>query len=599
MKTQLTSNNGCPLETGQVQKLDHALAGLATFQLQWVSGYAAGLAAADWHPVAVEQAAENSLKILYGSQTGNGEGVSMALERRAREQGMQATSCSLADYKPANLGREQLLAFVISTHGEGDPPDDAELFHEFLMSSKAPKLGGLRFMVLALGDSSYINFCKTGREFDARLAELGGECLLPLVECDLDYEDDSMSWSDLIIAKIPELSANKSTVQYLRPVGPIETVARFDKQNPYVAEVLVNQKITGSSSSKDTGHIELSLEGSGLCYEPGDSLAVVVDNPPQLVRQILDELGIEAETHVAVHGMQIRIADALATKLEITALSRGVIQKWAEYSNSSALREMMSDEPGNKVRLAEFLATHQLIDLLRLNPANVDAQMLVDSLRKLQPRSYSIASSQAANPGEVHLTVAPVRYQAFGSDHWGAASTQLADRLAEGDQVSVYIESNSRFRLPLDDDTAIIMIGPGTGVAPFRAFIEERSERQAAGKSWLFFGGRNFSSDFLYQLEWLRYLKRGQLDRLDVAFSRDQPEKIYVQDRIRQQAAELYSWIQGGAHIYVCGDASQMARAVDEALVALLSQHGGETEMQAQLRLKEMRHSQRYQRDVY
>lgn len=599
METQLTGNDAVQLDAGQVRKLDNALAGLASFQLQWVSGYVAGLATTSGHLSSVEQATVYSFKILYGSQTGNGERLSKSLERRLREQGFQVTSSSLADYKPANIGRENMLALVISTHGEGEPPDDAELFHEYLMSSKAPKLGGLRFMVLALGDSSYINFCKTGREFDARLAELGGERFLPLTECDLDYQDEVRSWGDLIIGKIPELPDIATTLPNLRAVEPLDSVARYDKQHPFLAEVLVNQKLTGSCSSKDVRHIELSVEGSDMCYEPGDSLAVVVDNPQHLIRQILHELSIEAGTQVTVQGKRMRIADALATKLEITALGPSIIEAWARHSDSSALRELSVDLSGSDAKLSGYLETHQLIDMLRMNPANVDAQTLANSLRKLNPRLYSIASSQAANPGEVHLTVAPVRYQAFGSDHWGAASTQLTDRLAEGDHVSVYIEANSRFRLPPDDDAAIIMIGSGTGVAPFRAFIEERAERQAGGKNWLFFGERNFSSDFLYQLEWQRFLQRGQLDRLDVAFSRDQAEKIYVQDRIQQSAKDLHSWIADGAYIYVCGDARLMAVAVDNALIKLLSDHGGETEHQAQLRLKEMRRSRRYQRDVY
>jgi sulfite reductase (NADPH) flavoprotein alpha-component len=325
----------------------------------------------------------------------------------------------------------------------------------------------------------------------------------------------------------------------------------------------------------------------------------VVENPPQLVSQFLDALELDGDAAVTVESESMRLADALATKLEITAPSLGVLRAWSEHSDSDVLRSLLDGEPDSQARLSEYLETHQIIDVLRQNPANVDAQSFVDSLRKLSPRSYSIASSQAENPDEVHLTVAPVRYESFGSEHWGAASTQLADRLAEGDAVSVYVEPNPRFRLPADDSTSIIMIGPGTGIAPFRAFVEERAARAATGKNWLFFGDRNFSSDFLYQLEWQRNLKQGKLERLDVAFSRDQEEKIYVQDRILQNGADVHAWIESGAHIYVCGDAKRMAGDVDAALVDVLVNHGGVTELQAQSRLKELRRAGRYQRDVY
>ncbi|MEE9320921.1 MAG: assimilatory sulfite reductase (NADPH) flavoprotein subunit [Granulosicoccus sp.] len=596
MDTQFSGNDELPLEAEKIQQLERTFSGLEPFQLQWVSGYAAGLAVSSSHLAAAEQSSAPVLKILYGSQTGNGEAVVKWLESQARDQGCQVVSSNLADYKSAGLKQERLLAFVVSTHGEGDPPDDAELFHEFLLSVKAPQLTELQYSVLALGDSSYINFCKTGREIDSRLAELGGERLLPMVECDYDYKEKSRLWGDSVIAKLPDQSESTSKVSHLRAIVPSQ---EYDRQRPYTAEILVNQKITGVESSKDVRHIELSLQDAGLRYEPGDSLAVVTENPPRLVRQILSELAIAKEALVSVKEERMPIVDALAAKLEITALSPDVVQAWCGHSDSAALRELLGDDPEAHALLAEYLTTHQLIDMLRLNPAIVDAQVFVDGLRSLHPRLYSIASSHAANPDEVHLAVAAVRYKAYGSDHWGAASTHLTDRLGEGDRVSVYVEPNTRFRLPSDNDVGIIMICAGTGVAPFRAFVEDRVERRASGKNWLFFGDRNFSSDFLYQLEWQRCLKRGQLDRLDLAFSRDQPNKIYVQDRIRQQGEELYSWITGGAHIYVCGDASQMAAAVDEALVEVLSKYGGETNMQSLERLKEMRRTRRFQRDVY
>lgn len=583
-----------PLDEEQSAVVQRAVSGMSAAQLQWVSGYVAGLAAGSVPMAAVVASPVNALTILYGSQTGNGEAVAEALSQQAQDKGFATKLMSLADYKSTNLKRESLLSLVISTHGEGDPPDDAELFCEFLMSTKAPGLSGLRYSVLALGDSSYINFCETGRQLDVRLAELGAKRLDSIVECDLDYEDSAAAWTESVVAKLPAILSADNAAPRLHAV---KAVAQYDKHRPFPAEVLVNQKITGSTSSKDVRHIELSLEGSGINYEPGDSLAVITDNPPQLVEQFIDVLGCAASEPVEVFSEDTTIADALGNKLEITAPNLGFLKSWANFSEADELYSLL--DPARQEDLSRFLDSHQIIDVMREFPANVGVREFATSLRKLSPRSYSISSSQIANPDEVHLTVAAVRYQAFGSEHWGSASTYLADRLDTGDTVSVYVEPNSRFRLPENPHTPIIMIGPGTGVAPFRSFIEERIEQQAKGKNWLIFGERNFSSDFLYQLEWQRYLKNGHLQRLDVAFSRDQQDKIYVQDRIIENAAEIYSWIIDEAVIYICGDATRMAGDVNDALIEVLISEAGVSRDDASDRLKEMRRSGRYQRDVY
>jgi sulfite reductase (NADPH) flavoprotein alpha-component len=588
-----------PLDLDQTNNLQMAVTGLTTDQLQWVSGYVAGLAAAAGDPMTVANApvVENGerLTVLYGSQTGNGEAIAEALAKEAGSQGYAAKSISLADYKPASLKRESLVTFVISTHGEGDPPDDAELFYEYLMSDKAPKLAGLKYSVLALGDSSYINFCETGREFDARLDKLGASRFEAIIECDLDYEDLASGWSSRVVAGLSELleSGRAPSVPLLHAV---ENVSAYNKSNPFPAEILVNQKITGGNSSKDVRHIELSIEGSGLSYEPGDSLAVLVANPPQLVDELLNQLGVDGQALVLVRDNTLSLSDALRDALEITALNLTFLRAWAESAASEELTELLTGF--DPEALTEFVDKHQVVDVVRQYPAGVDAQHFVDMLRRLSPRSYSISSSLAANPDEVHLTVAAVRYTAYGSNHWGAASTHLVDRLQEGDTVKVFVEKNSRFRLP-QADVPVVMIGPGTGIAPFRAFVEERVEQGANGDNWLFFGDRNFDSDFLYQLEWQRHLKQGNLKRLDVAFSRDQSKKIYVQDRIRENGAELHRWLENGAAIFVCGDAKHMANDVNAALVSVLADHGGLDAEAAAQKLKALRADGRYQRDVY
>ena len=603
MTSQAAGSVALPLDTQQTDRLAAAVDGLTPLQLYWISGYTAGLAAAgvpEGGPAlgAAQPAATNEtqekLTVLYGSQTGHGEGVARALGDAAAAKGFAVTLKSLADFKPAQLKREKFVTFVVSTHGEGDPPDDAELFHEFLLSSRAPKLDGLRYAVFALGDSSYVNFCQTGREFDSRLAELGAERVLPIVECDVEFDAEARRWQEDVVERLPTLLDSRPAAPLLRAV---ENKAAYDRQRPFPATVLSNQKITGGRSDKDVRHIELSLEGSGLVYEPGDSLAVVADNPPALVGELIAHFGFAEDVPVVAGDETLDLRTALERYFEITAPSLGFLKGWAELAQSESLDGLLAAD--RQAELKDFFASHQIIDIVRAYPAEVTAPQFTGLLRKLAPRAYSIASSNTANPDEVHLTVAVVRYDAFGHAHEGAASTYLADRLAEGDSVSVYVERNSRFRLPADDNAPVVMIGPGTGVAPFRAFVEERVERGAAGDNWLFFGDRTFSEDFLYQIEWLRHLKQGGLARLDVAFSRDQAEKIYVQDRLRERGRELYEWIEKGAFLYVCGDARYMAPDVEAALVEIIAEHGGTSHEDATARLKELKRAARYQKDVY
>lgn len=596
------------LDPEQTARIVTAVDGLTPEQLHWLSGYAAGLAARDTgSAVPLDSAAPidkghasseaPSLTVLYGSQTGNGKRVAEELAAGARHKGYEVKLRSLADYRPAQLRKESLVSLVVSTHGEGDPPDDAEPFHEYLMSDKAPSLAQLKFSVLALGDSSYVNFCETGRELDRRLAELGAERVVSMVECDVDFATPAAGWSQSVLDGLPELLGKASAQPQLHAVPSVASAEVYDKHRPFEAEVLTNQPITTSAAGRDVRHIELSIEGSGIRYEPGDSLAVLVSNPPALVAEFLEVLDLDGDQAVEIDGGAATLVEALSDKLEITALNQGFLKTWAELGGDPALGQLL--EQDSRQALRDTIETHQIIDVVRKHPAKIDAQALVVALRPLTARSYSIASSLEANPDEVHLTVAAVRYRAFGREHWGAASTHLADRVTAGDRVRVYVEKNPRFRLPEDDTAPIVMIGPGTGVAPFRAFVEERAERGAGGDSWLFFGNRELRNDFLYQLEWRRHLRDGSLGRLDVAFSRDQDQKIYVQHRIAEHGADLYEWLERGARVYVCGDAKRMAGDVHEALREVLATHGGLDSAAAEARLKAMRRSGHYQRDVY
>jgi sulfite reductase (NADPH) flavoprotein alpha-component len=600
MQTNTLNARTGPLSTDQANELSNLVGAFTVDQLTWTSGYLAGLAARQYAPsesiVPVPQNEPSALTILYGSQTGNGRTIAERLHKGLRDKSIAANIENIADYRLAQLKKETEIVIVVSTHGEGDPPDDAEPLYDYLFGKKAPRLEGLRYSVLSLGDSSYEFFCKTGKDLDQRLAELGAVRVHQRVDCDIDFEDPAEKWLDAIIGAAeyhPSALAASSQVAYLRPV---EATPQFDKTSPFAAELLTNQRITGRDSAKDVRHIELSLQGSGMHYEPGDSLGVMASNPPELVDQLLQALNLNEHDDVTVNGKSMQLRDALGSELGVTALSQSFLAQYAQYADSDQLNGLLTSE--DRHELAAFLADRQIIDVVNQYPVAISAAQLVTMLRRMTPRLYSIASSQSVNPEEAHLTVDVVRYQAFGSSRQGAASTYLAGRTDE-DQVNIFIESNPRFRLPADADAPIVMVGPGTGVAPFRAFVEERSALSARGKNWLFFGAQHFSSDFLYQLEWLRHLKRGALTKLDVAFSRDQAHKIYVQHRLLEHSRDVYAWLEEGAYFYVCGDANHMAKAVHETLIEIVSKEGSMSSDKAAQYVKDMKQARRYQRDVY
>ena len=538
-----------------------------------------------------------TVTVLYGSQTSNGKGVAEALYGELQSQGFTARLVSMANYRPAQLKQERVAAFVVSTHGDGDPPDDAELLYEFLHDEKAKDLSALRYAVLALGDSSYSHFCQTGKDFDARLAALGAQRFHHRVDCDVDFTAPATAWRKAILDKVKDIVVKDRSANAARPKGAyLAVVPHHDESRPFPALLLTNQKITGRDSLKDVRHLELSLEGSGLSYEPGDSLSVLPRNAPDLVKQVLAATRLDGDTAVRLDGRSLSLAAALTEQRELTLVTKPFLTAYNERAPSAELAAVLDATAEGFTR---FVTTRQVLDVLQAYPIKLAAQDLVDMLRPLAPRRYSIASSPLQSPGEAHLTVALVRYHAHQREQLGAASSYLAERRALGDTIPVSIARNPRFRLPDDPDVPIIMVGPGTGVAPFRAFLQHREATGASGRNWLFFGAQHFRSDFLYQIEWLRYRKQGMLTRMNVAFSRDQPEKVYVQHRMREHAVELYAWLRDGAYFYVCGDAARMAKEVDAALRWIVAEQGKLSDEQTHEFIRELKQQKRYQRDVY
>ncbi|MFM4726856.1 assimilatory sulfite reductase (NADPH) flavoprotein subunit [Aeromonas caviae] len=593
----LTAPTLSPLSDEQQRQLNQVLTTLNTQQLAWVSGYLYGLSQAGVQPVAsagAEVAAPGgSLTILYGSQTGNAKGVASAIKAQAEARGLPVTLTSMADYKPKQLKKESHLLVVVSTYGEGEPPESAVDLFEQLKKGKVGKLEGLKFAVLGLGDSSYEFFCQTGKDFDGFLDKAGAERIHELASLDVDYQDAAKTWGEQAVAAVAAtLSAGAATASVAGSVQAAVGHSQYNKENPFPARLSVNQKITGRDSTKDIRHIEINLEESGITYQPGDALGIWFDNDADLVGEVLALTGLTGD-EATPHGS---LREALTRHYELTRLHGGLITGLAEITDNAALKDLADD----KAQVNALVASAQVVDVLKRFPASLSADQLIALLRPLTPRLYSIASAQSEVEEEVHLTVGVVRYrQEDGTVRSGGASSYLADRLPEDAEVRVFVEHNDNFRLPANPDTPVIMVGPGTGIAPFRAFLQEREAQGAEGKNWLFFGNPHFTQDFLYQVEWQRYVKSGLLSKISLAFSRDQANKIYVQDRLREAGLELYQWLEAGAHFYVCGDANHMAKDVQEALLEVIAEHGHKSREEAEEYLSELRRAKRYQRDVY
>lgn len=592
-----------PLSADKSALLARLVEGLQPAELYWIAAWSASLAARAQTQGGAQLAAATSpkaigerLTIVYGSQTGNAKRIAEQLAERSEAAGLPVRLVRANAYPQRELAQERYLAVVISTQGEGEPPDDARGLVEFIVGKRAPKLPSLQFTVLGLGDSSYPQFCVIGRQLDARLAELGGTRFAPFGETDVDVEAVAKPWLDKALEQARDVLKSIAPASRVTPLHAVSSRSTYSRERPFAATVLANQRIVARDNERDVRHVELSLEGSGLQYAPGDALGIWPSNPSALVEQWLAALQLDGALDVTHEGRTLTLKQWLTREREITRLNRSFIAALAAISEGAELIRVL--QPEHAADFTALLASDQPIDLLHRYPATWRPDALVAALRPLTPRLYSIASSPKLVGDEVHLTVAVVDYEAHGGPHWGSASAFLATTDEDG-KVPVFIESNERFRLPADGTRDIIMIGPGTGVAPFRAFVQERQESGAGGRNWLFFGNRHFAQDFLYQVEWQTALKQGALHRLDLAFSRDQSSKTYVQDRLREQGAELYAWLQNGAHLYVCGDSAHMAKDVHTALIDVITLHGKQSPGDAKAWLNELLQQGRYARDVY
>ena len=591
------------LDPERREAFERLVDGLDAAQLQWRSGYLAGRAgariapppAANAEAAQAAPAAAPRATVLYGSQTGNSRRVAEALARAAEAEGLAVRLVAAEHYDARELAQERLLLVAISTQGDGDPPDAARAFVDFLASRRAPALKELAYAVFALGDSSYPKFCQTGRTVDERLAALGATRLHPRVDADLDFEAPAAAWRERSLAALRERVAG-ARVTALRPPAA-KAAARHDRERPFAAEVLANQRITAREGWRDVRHLELSLAGSGIAYEPGDALAVQPVNPPELVTEWLEVLGFDGAREVEHDGRVLPLARWLGEARELTRLARPFVARHAALGRDAELNRLLA--PEHAAALGTLLRERQPIDLLRSSAAPWAPEELVASLRPLAPRLYSIASSQRAVGEEAHLTVARLESGHAGRRRTGAASEFLATRAGDGDTVPVHLEPNERFRLPADGSRDLVMIGAGTGIAPYRAFLQDRVATGASGRHWLYFGAPRLRHDFLYQAEWLEALRRGQLQRLTPAFSRDGADKVYVQHRLREHGRELYAWLEQGAVLYVCGDATRMAPDVHQALVDIVAEHGALGVEAATERVQGWLTDGRYRRDVY
>lgn len=594
-----------PLSAETIQ----VLANLDQLQLAWLSGYTwakanntnsvnPNFAQNQQNLTALVTVEPLNVTVLSASQTGNAKSVADTLAERLTTEGINVTRTSLKDYKAKNIADEKCVLLITSTQGEGEPPEEGVVLLKRLNGKKAPRLDHLHFAVLGLGDSSYPNFCQAGKDFDQRFSDLGATRLFKRIDADLDYQATAEQWINDIVEIIKIKNSEMSSTHSIATEPETTKLAhesKYSKANPFTATLITNQRITARNAEKDVRHLEFDLSGSHLSYQPGDVLGIYFENDPALVNEILTALHLTGNEQITLQGKTFTIADALQTQFELTQNTPSFVKSYATFAQHTELDAIIAKSE----QLQKFVQNTPLVDVINHYPAPLSADEFITLLRPLTPRLYSIASSQAEVGEEVHLSVGVVRYEYRGKARAGGASSYLADRVKEDEQVRIFVEHNDNFKLPEDSSKPIIMIGSGTGIAPFRSFIQQRAVDEAEGKNWLIFGNQHFTSDFLYQTEWQQFAKDGFLHKYSFAWSRDQEQKIYVQDKIREEAESLWQWLQEGAYLYVCGDANRMAKGVNQALLDVIAQQGNLNMDEAEEYLDNLREEKRYQRDVY
>lgn len=569
-------------------------------QKYWLAGFLAGLHSRllvleDKQTAPAAGGATNTqLHILFGSQTGNAEALAQTAAKAARAKGLVPVVQALGEVDLDVFATMRHVLIVTSTYGEGEMPDNAQLFWQALSASTAPRLEQMHFAILAIGDTGYDGFCQAGKFFDMRLEQLGAKRVFDRIDCDIDFEEPSSEWIGNAMPQFAASAGSSGTVLESAPEAPV--IPGSNKQNPYAAALATNKRLSGESSAKDIRHFEFDLTDSGLKYEAGDALGVIPVNDAELVSLLLSELKADYETPVP--GFDRNLGDLLTYQFEISEPSRKLIEWVGQHTANQELLHVLQHD--DKDTLANWMWGKDTLDLLQLElKRNLSVPELVAMLRPLQHRAYSISSSSKTHPNQVHLTIASVRYHSAGRERKGVCSTYLAERVRRGEKPAIFISPNKAFRVPANGNAPLIMVGPGTGIAPFRAFLQERQSTGAEGKNWLFFGDQHQEHDYIYEDELSGWQQSGLLTHLDLAFSRDQEEKIYVQNRMLEKGAELYAWLQEGAYFYVCGDASRMAKDVDAALYEVVRQFGGLSSERAAAYIDQLKKDKRYLRDVY